>query len=93
MKRELSILLTKNATALLLECADFFAPMISAAKITGEVRKDLDVGMASEWFARMLFSLLSTPSPTLNLKDADVVRRFVSDHVVRGFAAVPQSSR
>jgi hypothetical protein len=37
----------------------FFAPYLSAAKLTGEVRKDLDVEAAGEWFARILFSLFS----------------------------------
>ncbi|MGH3532762.1 MAG: TetR/AcrR family transcriptional regulator, partial [Mycobacterium sp.] len=59
----------------------------SAAKLTGEVRKDLDVASAGEWFGRMLFSLFSTPSSTLDLDDPDVVAEFVRAHVVRGFAS------
>ena len=39
----ISLLLTKDAAVLLRECVDFFAPHLSAAKLTGEVRKDLDV--------------------------------------------------
>lgn len=39
----ISLLLTKDAAVLLRECVDFFAPYLSAAKLTGEVRKDLDV--------------------------------------------------
>ena len=46
----------------------------------------LDVAAAGEWYARMLFSLFSTPSATLNLDDARVVGEFVRAHVVRGFA-------
>lgn len=42
----LSLLLTKDAAVLLRECAEFFAPHLSAAKLTGEVRKDLDVAAA-----------------------------------------------
>ena len=41
---EVSLLLTKNAAVLLRECAEFLAPYLAAAKLTGEVRKDLDVG-------------------------------------------------
>ena len=63
---EVSLLLTKNAAVLLRECGEFLAPYLAAAKLTGEVRKDLDVAAAGEWFARMLFSLFSTPSATLN---------------------------
>jgi AcrR family transcriptional regulator len=86
---EVSLLVTKNAGVLLRECVDFFAPYLHAAKLTGEVRKDLDVQAAGEWYARVLFSLFSTPASTLDMDDPDVVRRFVKDHVVRGFTADP----
>jgi AcrR family transcriptional regulator len=82
---EVSLLLTKNAAVLLNECGEFLAPYLAAAKLTGEVRKDLDVVAAGEWFARMLFSLFSTPSSTLNMDDDEVVADFVRSHVVRGF--------
>ena len=82
----ISLLLTKDAAVLLRECVDFFAPYLSAARLTGEVRKDLDVEAAGEWFARILFSLFSTPSSSLDLDDPDVVARFVTEHVVRGFS-------
>jgi hypothetical protein len=77
--------MTKNAGFLLSECVDFFMPYIAAAKVTGEVRRDLDVKLAGEWFARILFSLFSVPSSTLELGDPSVVRTFVGSHVVRGF--------
>ena len=83
---EVSVLLTKNAAVLLRECGEFLAPYLTSAKLTGEVRKDLDVAAAGEWFARMLFSLFSTPSSTLDMDDDDVVAEFVQSHVVRGFA-------
>ncbi|OBJ01202.1 TetR family transcriptional regulator, partial [Mycobacterium alsense] len=82
-----SLLLTKDAAVLLRECVDFFAPHLSAARLTGEVRKDLDVEAAGEWFARILFSLFSTPSSTLDMDDPEVVAEWVRAHVVRGFAA------
>jgi AcrR family transcriptional regulator len=81
----ISLLLTKDAAVLLRECVDFFAPYLSAAKLTGEVRKDLDVGAAAEWFARILFSLFSTPSSTMDMDDPDVAADFVRAHVVHGF--------
>lgn len=81
-----SLLLTKDAAVLLRECVDFFAPYLSAAKLTGEVRKDLDVQAAGEWFARILFSLFSTPSSTLDMDNPEVATEFVRAHVVRGFA-------
>lgn len=82
----ISLLLTKDAAVLLRECVEFFAPYLSAARLTGEVRKDLDVEAAGEWFARILFSLFSTPSSTLDMDDPDVAAQFVRAHVVRGFA-------
>jgi AcrR family transcriptional regulator len=82
----ISLLLTKDAAVLLRECVDFLAPYLAAAKLTGEIRKDLDVAAAGEWFARMLFSLFSTPSSTLDMDNPDVVAEFVRAHVVRGFA-------
>jgi AcrR family transcriptional regulator len=82
----ISLLLTKDAGVLLRECVDFLAPHLAAAKLTGEVRKDLDIRSAGEWFARILFSLFSTPSSTLDMDDPDVVADFVRAHLVRGFA-------
>ena len=82
----ISLLLTKYAAVLLRECVDFFAPYLTAAKLTGEVRKDLDVRAAGEWFARILFSLFSTPSSTLDMDNPDVAAEFVRAHVVRGLA-------
>jgi AcrR family transcriptional regulator len=82
---EVNLLLTRNAGALLRECGEFLAPYLTAAKLTGEVRKSLDVASAAEWFARMLFSLFMTPSERLDLNDTDAVADFVREHVVRGF--------
>ena len=80
----MSLLLTKNAAVLLRECTDFLAPYLAAAKLTGEVRKDLDVVAAGEWFARMLFSLFSTPSSTLDLDDERGRRRFRASRMRSG---------
>ena len=51
------------------------------------MRKDLDVAAAGEWFARILFSLFSTPSATFDMDDDEVVADFVRSHAVRGFAS------
>ncbi|OBH11362.1 TetR/AcrR family transcriptional regulator [Mycobacterium sp. E1747] len=80
-----SLLLTKDAAVLLRECVDFFAPYLSAARLTGEVRKDLDIEAAAEWYARILFSLFSTPSSMRDMDDPEVAAEFVRAHVVRGF--------
>jgi AcrR family transcriptional regulator len=82
---EVNLLLTKNAAVLLRESGEFLAPYLNAARLTGEVRKDLDVAAAGEWYARMLFSLFTTPSSTLDMEDDEVVAHFVRSHAVRGF--------
>ena len=40
---------------------------------------------SSSAVTRMLFSLFSAPSSTLNMDDDEVVADFVRSHVVRGF--------
>lgn len=84
-QEEVDLMLTKNAATLLHECSQFLAPYVSAAKFTGEVRSDLDIYWAAEWFARILFSLFTTPSPYLDMGDDDAVADFVRAYVVRGF--------
>lgn len=90
---ERAVLLTSNAQNLFMDCIDFLAPYIASARVKGEVRYDLDVRVAAEWFARVLFSLASTPVSTLDLDDPAVVRQFVMDHVVRGFSSAPATRR
>ena len=58
---------------------------MAAARVTGEVRSDLDIPTATEWFARMLFSLFTTPSPYFDSQDDDSVAEFVRRYVVAGF--------
>jgi AcrR family transcriptional regulator len=82
---EVNLMMTKNAATLLKECCDFLAPYVSAARLTGEVRGDLDIASATEWFARILFSLFTTPSPTIDMRDDDAVAEFVRAYAVRGF--------
>lgn len=82
---EVNVMMTKNASTLLRECTEFFAPYISAARVTGEVRNDIDVPSACEWFSRMLFSLFTTPSPRIDLRDDVAVAEFVRPYVVCGF--------
>ncbi|MBV9091767.1 MAG: TetR/AcrR family transcriptional regulator [Mycobacteriaceae bacterium] len=84
-QEQVDLLMTKNAAVLLQECTDFVAPYLVAAKLTGEVRKDLDATAAGEWFARILFSLFTTPSPHIDTHDDQAVGEFVRAFVVRGF--------
>jgi hypothetical protein len=84
-QEEVNLMLTKNAATLLQECSEFLAPYVAAARLTGEVRNDLDIPAATEWFARILFSLFTTPSPYVDLGDDDAVAEFVRPFAVRGF--------
>lgn len=86
-QEEVNLMLTKNASTLLQECGEFLAPYVAAARRTGEVRSDVDIRSATEWIARMLFSLFTTPSPTINMADDDMVAEFVRSYVVRGLVA------
>lgn len=64
---------------------DFWIPFLADARDNGEVRSELDLRRASEWIMRMLISLVTVPSVTIDLGDAQQVRRFVEDHLVKGF--------
>jgi AcrR family transcriptional regulator len=82
---EVNVMMTKNSEVLLRECCEFFAPFLASAKVTGEIRRELDITLATEWFSRMLFSLFTTPSPNIDLRDDAAVADFVRPFVVRGF--------
>ncbi|OBK39202.1 TetR family transcriptional regulator [Mycobacterium sp. 1245111.1] len=86
-QEEVNLMLTKNASTLLQECGEFLAPYVAAAKRTGEIRSDVDILSATEWIARMLFSLFTTPSPNIDMTDDDMVAEFVRSYVVRGLVA------
>jgi AcrR family transcriptional regulator len=64
---------------------DFWVPFLEAARERGEVRGDLDARQAGEWIMRMIISLVTIPSVTVDLHDRDQVRRYVTDHIVNGF--------
>jgi AcrR family transcriptional regulator len=89
---EVNLMMTKNAATLLKECTEFLAPYVASARLTGEVRSDLDISSATEWFARMLFSLFTTPSPSIDMRDDDEVADFVRAYAVCGFVE-PRSRR
>jgi AcrR family transcriptional regulator len=90
---EVGVMLTRDAAVLLQECTDFLGPYIAAAKLSGEVRKDIDVQSAGEWCGRMLISLFNTPSLTMDMSDATAVSEFMSAYVMRGFAAASPRPR
>jgi AcrR family transcriptional regulator len=75
-------LIISNSAALLAQCRQFLAGYLTAAKLTGEVRKDLDVEQAAEWFARVLFSFLLTPPDLVDTSGS--VAELVRAYAVRG---------
>ncbi len=64
---------------------DFWIPFLEVARADGEVRADLDLAQAAEWIMRILISLVTVPSATIDLDDPAQVRRFIEHHLVRGF--------
>jgi AcrR family transcriptional regulator len=64
----------------------FWYPRLAAAHARGEVRSDLDDRQAAEWIVRLMLSFAVVPSAVVDLDDAAALRRFVRDHIVRGFA-------
>ncbi|OOK78907.1 transcriptional regulator, TetR family protein [Mycobacterium kansasii] len=88
-------MLTKDAAELLRESIDFFAPYLAAAKLTGEVRKDLDVEAAGSG-SRASYSRCSPRhrrSAIWTTRCPEAVADFVRAHVVRGFCGDRPRSR
>ena len=83
---EVSLLLTKNAAVLLRECTEFLAPYLAAAKLTGEVRKDLDIGCGRRVVCAD--AVLAVQHPVAEHRHARRHRRggLRAAYVVNGFA-------
>ena len=84
---ELATLRLARVESMLSHWVDFWVPFLAEARDQGEVRADLDLREAAEWIMRILISLVTIPSVVVDLDDPDQVRRFVADHLVRGFRA------
>lgn len=82
---ELAAMELAHVQRLLDRWIEFWVPLLADARDRGEVRTDLDLRQAGEWIMRVILSLVTVPSRTVDLDDPDSVRRFVRDHVVRGF--------
>ncbi len=68
---------------------EFWVPLLAEARQRGEVRADLDLRHAAEWIVRTILSVVTVPSLTVDLDDSEALRRFVRDHIVRGFQPLP----
>jgi AcrR family transcriptional regulator len=68
--------------------ARFLVPYIQTAKSRGEVRTNIDVREASEWVARVLMSITTTPaSSAFDVHDPKSVSRFMRRYAVNGLAS------
>lgn len=79
-------LMTTHSQVLLARCVDMLATRIDRAKSTGELRDDLPTLVAAEMFARLIFSLVTTPPAYLDMMDPAVVRQFIEQNLLRGWA-------
>jgi hypothetical protein len=78
--------MSAGSTRLVERWDDFWLPRLAAARDRGEIRPDLDHRQAAEWIVRLMLSFAVVPSVVVDLDDADAVRAFVRNHLVRGFA-------
>jgi AcrR family transcriptional regulator len=86
-RERLAMLLTSHSEPLLRDTIEFLGPYVEAAKERGELRSDLNVAAASEWIARMLFTIASMPAVTFRGTDPKAWRKFFRDHVIRGLTS------
>jgi AcrR family transcriptional regulator len=81
----LATLRLASAPTMFARWVDFWIPFLETARANGEVRADLDLHEAAEWIMRILISLVTVPSATVDLADPQQVRAFIEAHLVRGF--------
>jgi len=79
-----ALMFTRDAAPMYKRWIELWKPLIREAVARGEVRADIDVAHAAEWILRMLISLTVTPPVTFDGEDDEQLRRFVTDHLVRG---------
>ncbi len=84
---ELAALRLAQADRTLNRWIDFWVPFLAEARERGEVRRDLELRQAAEWIMRILISLVTVPSVTFDHTNPEQVRKYVEDHLVRGFRA------
>lgn len=80
-----ALLMTTHSQVLLARCVDMLAARIDRAKMAGELRADLPTHVAAEMFARVIFSLVTTPPAYLDMADPAVVRQFLSQNLLQSW--------
>jgi AcrR family transcriptional regulator len=86
-----ALLTTVYSEVIMADFISFLSPYVEIARVRGEIRSDVDCDAAAEWLARLLFSLYSTPSPTRDLDDPEVTRKFVADFALPGLQGPPRA--
>ena len=64
---------------------EFWIPRLEEARRAARCGPISTCARPAEWIMRMMLSLVTVPSLTVDLDDPEAVRRFVRDHIVRGF--------
>lgn len=80
-----ALLMTTHSHVLLARCVEMLTTRIDRAKTTGELRADIPTLVAAEMFARLIFSLVTTPPAYLDMADPAVVREFIAQNLLRGW--------
>lgn len=80
----LARVVSTEARPLLSMAMEAIVPLIEAARDSGEVREDLSVPRASEWIARMVFSLAATPSVNFDIDDPTQTAAFIREFLLPG---------
>jgi hypothetical protein len=63
----------------------FLVPYVQDARDRGELRQDVDCENASEWLARVIFSLATVgPARSFNLTEPETVRKHVEEFGISG---------
>ena len=73
------------------DLAAFWFPYVEAAARRGEIHPGHDLREVSEWVARVLISLGTSPGETIDIDDAAQVRRHVERYVMPGLRADPDA--
>ena len=68
----------------------YLRPLLDGERAAGRLRDDVDIGLAADYIARMLLSLIGTPG-RWNLDDPDEVARVVRDELL-GPVLVPRGA-
>ena len=69
--------------------AAFWRPFVDAAVARGDIAAGHDPEETSEWVARVMISIGTTPSPTINPDDPADVSRYIHRYILPGLGTVP----